>query len=410
MNSRRFPQWFFHVAWILLFIVSCNADPEPAPTPSFESRLATATLTLTRPASELRNILGFTSLDLPVESIQYNTEMYAIEYTTTYKGEEIVASGMVFLPVAAEDPVDFPLISFQHGTIASNSEAPSQLSISNEQNILYAGMAGAGFVIVVPDYIGFGSSVHITHPYYVEEPTAQAIMDMIRAGGELALENGLSLSNHLYLAGYSQGGYATLAAHKQIEEEGVEWYQLQKSYPSSGGYDVVGMRDYFFSLDTYHQPFFLAYVAEAYRTYYDWDKEQLQDMFNEPYAGLIPTLFDGSFTGSQVNDQLNDTLSVLVRSDYLSNPEGSQFDFIEDAFAANALLDWTPEITIEFFHGDADITVPYQNSVDSYDHFISTGSSPDVISLTTLPDATHGGGFIPYLELLLNDLVEQEGL
>ena len=396
------------LASLLLFTISCNTDPEPSPQPNLEARLTGSTLKITRPAGDLKGQLTQSGLDLPVEAIAYDASMYSVEYTTTYKGQQITASGTVFLPTGTAAIGSFPLLSFQHGTIASNREAPSQLAIGDVQNLLYSGMAGAGFIVVVPDYIGFGSSNDIVHPYFVEEPTAQAIVDMIRAGGELALQNEMELSQHLYLAGYSQGGYATMAAHKYLEEQGMEWYELQKSYPSSGGYDVVGMRDYFFSLETYHQPFFLAFVAEAYRTYYDWTMDQLADVFNEPYASQVPEFFDGSLSGGQINDLLNDTLSVLVNEVYLTDPGNAQFDFIENAFADNALLDWTPTISIALFHGDADITVPYQNSVVSYNHFLATGTSTEVMTFTTLPGATHGGGYVPFLEKFLNDLVDTE--
>jgi pimeloyl-ACP methyl ester carboxylesterase len=394
----------------LLLIVSCVSDPEPDPIPELEARLTSATVKITRPSGDLRGQLGASGLDLPIDAIQYDVAMYTVEYTTTYGSQEVPASGTVFLPVNGEVSFKFPVLSFQHGTIASNAEAPSQLGIGDVQNLLYSGMAGAGFIVVVPDYIGFGASVDIMHPYFVEEPTANAVVDLIRAGGELALENDLEIGTHLYLAGYSQGGYATMAAHKYIEEQGMEWFELQKSYPSSGGYDMPGVRDYFFGLDVYAQPFFLAYVAEAFRTYYGWNEDDLSLVFNEPYASLIPTLFDASLSGGQINDQLNDTIAVLVQADYMADTEGAAYSKFTEAFNENSLLDWTPQIPVALFHGDADVTVPYQNSVDSYESFISSGTSTDLMTFTDLPGATHFTGFVPYLEQMLNDIVELEGL
>lgn len=392
-------------ALALVFVIGCGQDDEAVLTPSFESKLVSAQTVITRPSGELRGLLGSFESNLPVEAIIHDVTMFKVDYTTMYKGQSITASGTAFVPANTDPEASFPTMSFQHGTIASNREAPSQLGIGDIQNLLYSGMAGAGFVVVVPDFIGFGTSVDIVHPYYVEEPTAQAIIDMIRAGGEIALENEITLTQDLFLSGYSQGGYATMAAHKYLEESGMEWYELKKSYPSSGGYDVLGVRDYFFSLETYDQPFFLAFVAEAYRTYYDWDANVLSILFQEPYASLIPTLFDGSNSGGQVNDQLTTEISSLVTEEFLANPDAPQFAFVTEAFQANTLLDWTPTVSIALFHGDADVTVPYQNSVDSYNSFISTGTSEDVMTFTTLPGATHGSGFFPYLEIVLNDLV-----
>lgn len=410
MKMMKSTPWLLTSLCATLFIVSCGSDPEPDKVPELETRITSSTVKITRPSGDMRGQLGASGLDLPLDAIQYDAAMYSVEYTTMYGEQEITASGTVFLPVNGEEPKKFPVLSFQHGTIASNAEAPSKLAVGDIQNLLYSGMAGAGFVVVVPDYIGFGASVDITHPYYIEEPTAQAIIDIIRAGGELALDNEIEISDHLYLAGYSQGGYATMAAHKYLEEQGMEWFDLQKSYPSSGGYDVLGVRNYFFSLEVYQQPFFLAYVAEAFRTYYGWPVADLGQVFNEPFVDQIPTFFDATLSGGQINDLLNDTISVLVRADYLANPDAPEYAQFTEAFSNNALLDWTPEVSVALFHGDADVTVPYQNSVDSYSSFISTGTSEDIMSFTTLPGATHGGGFVPYLELMLNDIVAQEEL
>ena len=62
------------------------------------------------------------------------------------------------------------------------------------------------------------------------------------------------------------------------------------------------------------------------------------------------------------------------------------------------MLDWVPTKPMFMYHGDADTTVPYQNSVDTYNHFIASGASPQVVRLKALPGADHGSGVFPYLE------------
>ena len=67
-----------------------------------------------------------------------------------------------------------------------------------------------------------------------------------------------------------------------------------------------------------------------------------------------------------------------------------------------------PQIPIFMYHGDADITVPYQNSVDVYNQFIANGASTDVVTFTTLEGGTHGTGVVPYLEHLAAELSKLE--
>ena len=73
------------------------------------------------------------------------------------------------------------------------------------------------------------------------------------------------------------------------------------------------------------------------------------------------------------------------------------------------MLDWIPNIPVYLFHGDADITIPYQNSVDTYDAFLALGGSPETITLTAFEGADHYTAVIPYLENFLNIMIELEG-
>ena len=80
---------------------------------------------------------------------------------------------------------EFSYLTFAHGTITANRDAPSELSIVDIETFVYAAMASTGFITLVPDFIGFGSSRKIMHPYYVEETSALAVIDGLRAVREL---------------------------------------------------------------------------------------------------------------------------------------------------------------------------------------------------------------------------------
>ena len=161
------------------------------------------------------------------------------------------------------------MLSFQHGTITLHSDAPSNFSTSDPDALLYGALSSSGFISVIPDYIGFGSSSSILHPYYVEEYTASAILDMLKAAKELADEKNVKFNTRLFLAGYSEGGYATMATHKAVEETSVDGFELIASFAGAGAYDVKGMQDYLFGLETYDDPYYLAYLVRSYQLTYD---------------------------------------------------------------------------------------------------------------------------------------------
>ncbi len=375
---------------LLLAFTACNKDDDG---PSFNHIVEFEEVS-TITSTTVRNAILFSQLDIPVASLQYDVDIYKISYSTEYKGEEIVASGVVALPVMEEAK---GTLSFQHGTIAADEQAPSN-SLTTNDLLVYATVASAGLVVSIPDYIGFGASVDIMHPYYDEDLTASAVVDQLYAARELATAAGLSMSDDLYLAGYSQGGYATMATHKYYEEQDIDGFDLKVSFPAAGGYDVKGVRDYFFEQETYGEPFFIAYVAESYRVTYDWSSP-LTTYFKEPYASRIPNLFGGDLSGSEINMQLTTVIDELVAEDYLENTNDAKYDEINEAFENNSLTDWTPGIDMIMYHGSADITVPYENSVEVFNHF-----NTNKVSFITITDGTHSTSFIPYLEDLSNRL------
>lgn len=332
-----------------------------------------------------------------------NVDVYKVNYKTTYQSQTISASGLVILPNNAKQSLG--MISFAHGTIASQPEAPTNLSTNDAEFILYSALSSTGFITVIPDFVGFGNSSNLLHPYYVQEPSASANIDLLRAARELAIQKNISFNGKLFLAGYSQGGYVTMATHKAIEQNGLENFELIASFPSSGGYDVKGMQDYFFGLETYDEPFFIAFVADAYKTYYQWS-QPLTDFFQSEYATIIPGLFDGTKTGDQIDSYLNDTIPKLINQQLLSSIDTDvDYQYIVDAFNHNSLLDWFPTKRMFMYHGDTDVTVPYQNSVDAYNTLISNGASTSILTLTPFPGKTHFTGLQPYIETFVPQLI-----
>lgn len=378
----------------LVFISSCSED-DKTPKPAV---LVESTFFQTRTSSELKTYINASSLDFDVSALKYDVDIFKVKYNTTYKGDEIIASGFVILPKTTEQ---VGMVSFQHGTITAHKDAPTASPLNDTEVILYACLGSAGFIGVVPDYIGFGESKNILHPYYVEEATASCVLDNLKAAKEFASEKNVKFNQKLFLAGYSQGGYATMAAHKAIEADGLEGFDLKASFPASGGYDVKGMQEYLFAQQTYNQPHYIAYVAMSYQSFYSWTGT-LNEFFSQPYADRIPTLFNGVLGAGEINDQLTSNIPQLINPDLLENIETDQkYGYLVDAFNENSLLDWTPEIKMYMYHGNADTTVPYQNSVSSYNHFIANGASEEVVTFTTLQGADHASGIFPYLENLI---------
>lgn len=398
--EKRLWKWL-GIFLLTVFIASCNEkDPDPTP-PLEEDNLVEATLIGTRPAAELQFLIQFSGRNIDPAFFEYDVDVYQVVYTTTYKDSEINASGLILIPKTT-DPVS--MISFQHGTIIQQTDAPSLQSMQELEMISYAAMSSMGFITVVPDMIGFGESKNVFHPYYVEEPTASSVIDILRAAKTLAEEKETTFNARLFLGGYSQGGYATMAAHKALETNPLEDFELIASFPAAGGYDILAMQEYFFSQDTYSHPFYLGYVGRSYQTYYD-QPDLLTDFFNEPYASRIPALFDGLKGQDEINAQLTNDMTALLRPEVVGGIETNpEYAYLKEAFENNSLTDWAPTISMYMYHGDKDTTVPFENSQITYDKLISNGASTENLHFITLPGADHSSGIEPYVERVIAQL------
>lgn len=397
--KRDFFKWLL-IGLVTVLTLSCSDENDQTPVIE-EDNLVKATLVGSRSAAELQFLIQLSGRNLDPALVKHDVDIYKVIYSTTYQNSKINVSGLIVLPKTAT-PVG--MLSFQHGTIVQQNNAPSRQSQNSLEVISYAALASMGFITVIPDMIGFAESKEIFHPYYVEEPTASAVIDNLKAAKSLAAEKNIDFNTRLFLAGYSQGGYATMAAHKSLEKKALEGFELIASFPAAGGYDIKSMQEYFFSLDTYSNPYYLAYVGRSYQTYYD-RPTLLNDFFNEPYAAKIPSLFDGIKSAGEINTQLTTVIKALVKAEILVNiGSAPQYQYLREAFENNSLLDWKPTLPMYLYHGDADTTVPYQNSELTYQKLISNGAAIGKLQLIPLPGADHRSGIEPYIEDLIKKL------
>jgi pimeloyl-ACP methyl ester carboxylesterase len=377
---------------LICFVFSCNNGDDQPETPE-EKFLVEAEFVYSSTAQQIQLLAQLSGLGIDATAFQNDVEIYKVTYNTSYKGSALIASGLISLPKTTQE---VGMLSFQHGTLTNRAEAPSNFSASNSNALLYAAMASAGFIGVIPDYLGFGASSSILHPYYVEEATASSVIDMLKAANELAEEKAVQFNKKLFLAGYSEGGYATMAAHKAIEENGIAGFNLIASFPGAGGYDIKGIQEAIFQEEEYDDPHYLAYIGRAYQLHYTKDN-LLTDFFKEPYASRIPSLFDGQKGADAINAQLTTVLSELIQANVLANIDTDPaYDYLVDAFNENSLTDWAPEVKMYMYHGTSDATVPHQNSVDTYNKLIANGASSENLTLTSLT-GTHSTAITPYI-------------
>lgn len=386
---------------ISVLFTSCKKNSEAPTTPS-DKYLVSYKQVKTISNLEVGANLAYLSLLYPDAQAIKNkavsgVKVYKITYNTTFQNQPIVASGLVCVPTGL---LKYPMISYQNGTITLHTDAPTVASDTTEMGKLYTFLetvSATGFVIAIPDYIGFGSTENTFPPYLDKASTIPCVVDMIRATKELMASNNLNvqLSNDLYITGYSMGGWATLQLQKTIETDYSNEFNLKASACGAGPYDLTYINNYVMGQTHYPMPYFLGYMLNSY-TQLGEISNNLSDIINEPYASKIPGLFDGNYSGDQINSQLTTSVDSLFTNAYRNGYQTTaEFSSVRQALSDNSISAWNISTPLMLLHGEADTFVPVQVSKNLYNDFLNLGVSSSMVHLVTFPGVDHSGGIVP---------------
>ena len=374
-------------AMLLVMPTSCKqSDSTGSVTPVPARTLVSSSLIGEYTTAQLRN--RFTGVNAPLQFfIRYGIKAYRLEYTTTNTdGKSIKASGALIIPSV---PTPIPLISMQHGTITSENDAPSNFGSNSEAYSFGSVFASQGYIIAAPDYIGYGASKALPHTYEQRNGLATASLDMIRATRDFLSDQQINWDKRLMIAGYSEGGYATMSLQKKIEEETGSEFNLVASSCGAGAYDKpafmkqiinekssgVGYinRLYLWVLQTYDQIYGLDRSASAY--------------FKEPYASQVAAQGKDATINVSLNQAFSDSFKKGIN-------DGTDKAFLA-AVQDNDVHDWKPRTPTRLYHGDADEIVNFLNSQNAYDAMKKRGATN--IELIPIKGANHGTGVLAFI-------------
>jgi len=342
------------------------------------------------PAAHERGDLVSSELLTTINSVllPYTVRAYKISYhTIDTDGDIIQASGLISVPVKASGAKS-PLLSYQHGTIFLNSQRPSN-SASSINGI--AILSGTGFIVSAPDYIGYGDSADQIHPYIHAESLASASIDMLKASKTFLSNNGISINDQLFLAGYSEGGYATLALQKKLQENYSSEFNVVASAAGAGPFDLSTTAETLANKTTNNDPSFMSFVLKAYDEIYALNK--IDEMYQQPYRNIVNTYFDGNHSGSEIDAALSHMTAELLEPEFLSALQGDDSHIIKDKLVENDIFDWKPTADTRFYHSPNDSIVPYANSVKALTTMQANGATN--ISLGDCPLDSHADCAVP---------------
>jgi pimeloyl-ACP methyl ester carboxylesterase len=321
-----------------------------------------------------------------LRSPSYPVDVYEIVYRTVDgTGKLVDASGAVAVPVGASS---MPVVSIQHGTVFEKNAVPSQLPAQLlDEGLIFA---ASGYLAVMPDYVGYGVSSRSFHPYLHAPSLAASVIDMLRAVRPFAAQKRLKTDGRLFLTGYSEGGYATLAAHREIESRHYAEFKVTASAPMAGPYDLLVTMEVLMQRGSPASVPYLAFALWAYDRIYGFDN--LRGIVREPYRSRILKMFEDP-SPDQISASLPSTAMNLFEPDFIAAWRKDGAKRIKNTAKENSLILWRPKAPVFILHCRHDTVVPVENAIEAHGQFSAQGAGDARLVVRDVGD--HGDCFAP---------------
>ena len=283
-------------------------------------------------------------------------------------GDSLTVSGRLMVP---QDSTPKGIMLIPHYTLLSNQDAPSNRPTHDAKTFRDR------YVVLQPDYVGFGVTADRMHPYLHGDVAARNTVDLYLA--MLPVLDSMALGiplDSVYILGYSQGGASAVWTLKLIEEEYADRIHVISCFAGGGPYDVATTYDESFLHSQYAMPMIIPILIMGTSAAYDLDLQQ--DFFFTPamkraYAKWIepknvspfdiylrmPNHFLRYWLTPEALDkthpQTQRLFSGLMRSSLVHYP-------ILEGETDSIIPTWTPKAPLYIFHSTNDDTVPFRCS------------------------------------------------
>jgi fermentation-respiration switch protein FrsA (DUF1100 family) len=338
--------------------------------------------------------------EIPV-SFEYGFDSYRVTYCTTdaqLPGERHAraesATGMLSVP-RRSGPL--PTVAYLHGTSVSFYDAVSNPDIAgrfNPNGESFDGppsnaiFAGNGFIYVGPDYLGLGGSDVPRHRYFHADTEASSALDLLAASRIALARLGVKQNGSLFTFGFSQGGHAALALHRELERASV---RVAGTATAGGVFDVE--RWFLSSLDnvtTVTLPLYMSYLLLAYDDVYDV-YDRTSEVFRQPWASTVPDLFDMRHYFDDVLSALPSSSLALLKPSFFTNVTSDPRHPLRQRLRENAVDRWTPRAPLRVYHSPDDEEVPFDDALASIERLRGRGAT---VNVSVLPGFDHVNSWI----------------
>jgi len=392
---------------LLLFtIYSCSkaesdVSPESSTHEETEIEEASAYLVKVEPAVShsaalLESILSLVTSEEDEFSIQDIIRHKVFYNTLDAENNPIEASGVLFLP--AENTELQGIVSLQHSTLQSDAMTPSNSTVGINEYTVGAFFASIGYLTVMSDHIGYGNTKELRHLYEVKNAYTNVPYDLLLAGEDFLNENEIAIPDSLYLVGYSNGAFASLALQQFIEDQ--NYFQITTTFAGAGAYDKNRFAKDLLSQDqdlnfmgTY------LWVLDVYNSIYPSLNRSWDTYLQEPYAARLTAV--GEIQAAVPDSIIDLNPKNLFQPSFLEGVLNDSDQALISILDDNSVLDWKPVAPITFYHGTEDDFVFPLNTENALESLTQNGA---IVNYIPLEGKGHSSAAFPFFLSVLKEL------
>lgn len=309
--------------------------------------------------------------------VRHRVDAWRMTYPSTDSaGRAIELSGLLALPRGVAPRT---LVSWQHGTATRRTDVPSDLSTDGIAAALV--FAGTGRAVIAPDYLGLGTSP-LVHTYMVADDTARAIVDMIAAARTLPRVPSVPP----FVAGFSQGGHATMAALRALEAGGGS------ALGAAGVAGPYNLRTISFpnalAGGTPSHSVYLSYLVRGYGARYG---QPMDSVLKPEISALAAQLYDQPHELDAIVAALPATPRSMFRPEFLEAADHGGPNWLLEAMGDNEVSHFTPKAPVRLYAGQQDRDVPPREAAVTAEEMRGRGAD---VTAFDVGDVDHFGSLM----------------
>ena len=193
-----------------------------------------------------------------------------------------------------------------------------------------------------------------------------------------ACENDINLNDNLFLVGYSNGGYNSVAMHEELSNRPRD-FDIDASVVIAGYYDLEREKDFKYPevIETPAWAIYHSYVID--KTY---NLNIIDKIIQKPYVDNLDDLFSGEYSATYIDQKLTRYTEQLFTPEFLNKYETLEiFDDYKKAINSNSLMNANIIGDIFLIHSKEDEVVPYGQSQNLFESIKSKGGNAELVLL-----------------------------